>query len=257
MFVSLSSFSFDDLKFSRDFFRKFAIGFFLNYILFGLILIGLVSFFYSYDNDIFKGFLIIIAAPPGVVIIPFTLLYNGNIKLSVVAVLTSSLLVFVLLPLFLFIFIDDFINYNYLFDILLITLIFPGFFSFIFRKTRLNQFFQKNRNKFIDWSFFLIVYIVIGLNKDIFFNKFELFIIPSIILIVMMFIFGTIFEFVFKKYFGKENAISYILLLLVKNNPFSAVVSMQLIGEIAAIPSVSLSFVLLIYLIYFSAKFKK
>lgn len=257
MLVSLSSISYTNLKINKFFLKNVVFGIFLNFVLFGILLMGLVSMFYTVDSDIFKGFLLIVMAPPGVVIIPFTLLYKGNIKFSVITVLTSSILVVFLMPIFSLLFFGKSFDYTYMFKILFITIAIPLILSIFLKKTKVSDFLNNNRSKLIDWSFFIIVYIVIGLNKDVIYNKTELLVIPIIILIILLFLFGTIFELFFRKIFGVENAISYTLLLFVKNNPFSAVVSLQLIGELAAIPSVALSIVLLAYLIYFSIKAKK
>lgn len=257
MLVSLISISYTNLKFNKSLLKNVVLGIFLNFVLFGILLMGLVSIFYPVDSDIFKGFLLIVAAPPGVVIIPFTLLYKGNINFSVITVLASSILVVILIPIFSLLFLGKSIDLTYMFKILFITIAIPLLLSFFLKKTKVGDFFKGNRGKLIDWSFFIIVYIVIGLNKDVIYNKTELLVIPIIILIILLFLFGTILEFFFRKFFGFENAISYTLILFVKNNPFSAVVSLQLIGELAAIPSVALSIVLLAYLIYFSIKAKK
>lgn len=259
MLVSLNSFSFKEIKNIKSVIKPLLISVFLNYLLFGIVLLAIARIFYMPGDDIFKGFIFIVIAPPGAVIVPFTLLYGGNSKLSVWGVIGASLFLLILFPLVIYFAIESRQTGGMfeLFKILSITIIIPLILSQVIKKIKFFTSLTKYKGKIIDWSFFLIVYIVIGLNRDTFINHTQVLFLPTLILIVFLFGFGLIFDLFLKllkiKY---AERVSYSLLLLVKNNPFSAVISLQLAGKVAAIPSIALSVVLLVYLIIFPAFYR-
>ncbi len=254
MLVSLNSFSFAEIKDINMVIKPVLISILLNYFLFGILLLAFARIFYLPDDDLFKGFIFIVIAPPGAIIVPFTAQYGGNSKLSVFGVIGASLFLLILFPLVAYFTLGNKLSSSIfeLFKILTITIIIPLILSQIIQKIKIFNLLTKFKGRFIDWSFFIIVYIVIGLNSDIFINHTKVLILPTLLLFIFLFGFGFIFNriLLFLNIKSRDR-ISYSLLFLVKNNPFSAVISLQLAGKVAAIPSVALSVVLLIYLMLF------
>ncbi len=244
----------NELKDYKLILKPIFISIILNYLVFGILILILARIFYLPDDEMFKGFIFIVIAPPGAVIVPFTYLYGGNTRFSVWGVIGASVFLLILFPAVLLITMGKSLNNGLieLIKILLITIILPVVFSQFFNRSKYFQMISKYKSKIIDWSFFLIVYIVIGLNSDTFINHTEVLIKPAILLIIFLFGFGFLANVLMKKInIIYSERISYLLMLFVKNNPFSAVVSLQLAGKLAAIPSVALSVILLIYLILF------
>ena len=260
MFVSLNSFSFAEIKDVRLVIRPVLISIVLNYFLFGILILAFARLFYLPDDDVFKGFVFIVIAPPGAVIVPFTAQYGGNSKLSVYGVIGASLFLLILFPLVAYLTLGSNISGSMflLFKILAITIIIPLILSQLTQKIKIFNLLTKYKGRIIDWSFFIIVYIVIGLNRNTFINQTEVLILPTLLLFIFIFGFGFVFNkiLLFLKINTKDR-LSYSLLFLVKNNPFSAVISLQLAGKVAAIPSVALSVVLLFYLMLFPIISKK
>lgn len=260
MIVSLNSFSFAEIKDVRLVIRPVLISIVLNYFLFGILILAFARLFYLPDDDVFKGFVFIVIAPPGAVIVPFTAQYGGNSKLSVYGVIGASLFLLILFPLVAYLTLGSNISGSMfsLFKILAITIIIPLILSQLTQKIKIFNLLTKYKGRIIDWSFFIIVYIVIGLNRNTFINQTEVLILPTLLLFIFIFGFGFVFNkiLLFLKINTKDR-LSYSLLFLVKNNPFSAVISLQLAGKVAAIPSVALSVVLLFYLMLFPIISKK
>ncbi|RLD41537.1 MAG: hypothetical protein DRI86_13190 [Bacteroidetes bacterium] len=73
-------------------------GIFLNYLVFGSALLFVASIFFDTSSDLFIGFVIIAANPPGVAIIPFSVKLNGNLNYSIVGVFGAFLASIVLTP---------------------------------------------------------------------------------------------------------------------------------------------------------------
>lgn len=254
MLMSLNLISLKEINNFNQIIKPVLLSILLNYFLFGILILILARLFYLPEDDIFKGFVFIVVAPPGAVIVPFTYLYGGNSRFSLWGVIGASLFLLILFPLVVLLIMGNSLNNGILelFKILTVTIILPLILSqFLLR----NSFFMKiskYKGKIIDWSFFLIVYIVIGLNSNMFINHIEVLLKPAIILMVLLFGFSFLFILIMKKInIVYSDRISYLLMIFVKNNPFSAVISLQLAGKVAAIPSVALSVVLLIYLIFF------
>jgi bile acid:Na+ symporter, BASS family len=259
MTISLSSFQLKQLLPIRSSLKSIMIGVFLNYILFGIVLMLLAWIFLPSGSPLFIGFWFIVASPPGVVIVPFSFLHGGDTKFSAIAVVGASLVLLLVLPIVYLFFVPketpvDMIKPLY---VLSISVFVPFVISRFLVKGKVYKLLSDYKGKFIDVSFFLIVYIVIGINQKLIINDFQKLLLPMIILTFFLFGMGFLFEKIIKKInISKTRRIDYTLIFLVKNNPFSAVVSLMLAGKTAAIPSVALSIVLLLYLIYFSSTHK-
>ncbi len=255
MIVSLVFFDFKIFRSSKKVWPYLFSGIFFNYILSGLILMGLVYFLMPYQRDIFLGFLFIIFAPPGVVIVPFATIFKGHIDYATTGVLGGYLILLIIFPLLMF-FIEGSYNVSLIWDIIKILLalvIIPLIISRFLRHQKTYRFVSNYRGPLINWSFFIIIYIVIGINRSLFINDIGSLLWPVIVLCIFLFGFTYLLDKVLKKMkFDVAMRRSQILMFAVKNNGFSAVVSLNLIGAQAAIPSAALSIVLLLYLIYFS-----
>lgn len=255
--VSLSGFNFKD-ETSKSTILKYSIrGILLNYFLFGIIVI-LISYFLIDERIVFLGFVIIALSPPGNVIVPFVFINKGNISYATYGMIAGFLFLLVSLPLMFFIVKSDGaikINVWDLIWMLFVLIILPFFVSFLIKKSMFFNAIDKQRGRIIDWSFFLIVYTIIGLNKNVIISQWQMLLIPICILVVVLFGFSALLSFILKKAGVKnENRIASILLFNVKNNGFSAAISLSFLGDKAAIPSVALSVVLLVYLILFPQK---
>lgn len=254
MMMSLNVISLNELKDYKLILKPIFISIILNYLVFGILILILARIFYLPEDELFLGFVFIVIAPPGAVIVPFTYLYGGNTRFSVWGVIGASLFLLVLFPLVVLMTMGKLLNNGLieLFRILFITIVLPVILSQLLNRNQYFKMLTRFKSKIIDWSFFLIVYIIIGLNSDTFINHTEVLMKPAIMLIFFLFGFSFFINYIMKKINIKySDRISYLLMIFVKNNPFSAVISLQLAGKVAAIPSVALSVVLLIYLILF------
>ena len=70
----------------KNLIKPILVGTFLNYIVFGSIVISLAWLVFG-NSELFIGFVVIVAAPPGVAVIPFTSILNGDIKYAIIGVL--------------------------------------------------------------------------------------------------------------------------------------------------------------------------
>lgn len=249
MIFSTTSFDFKTLKDFKFFTKATLYSFFLNYVIFGIILLSLAYFLID-EKELFWGFVVIAATPPGVAIIPFTYIFKGNSNYSLVGVLGVYLISILITPLIIRIFISDAnINIFKLIKITIEIIVIPILLSRLLIIKRIKHTVDKIKGKVVNWGFALIVYIVIGLNKEVIFDDLDLMIKLSFIFIVSILLLGFLHEFIFRKKIRKDLRVSKNLILTIKSSGFAAGTSLSILGERSALPSAFLAIFVLFYLI--------
>jgi BASS family bile acid:Na+ symporter len=103
----------------------------------------------------------------------------------------------------------------------------------------------------VNWSFFLIIYSIVGLNHDVFLSDpFSL--IPLVgVSFGITFVLGSVIHWVGER-FSVENSrlISMVLLGTSKNSGFAAGIALVLFGAEATVPSTVTTIFMLLYAIY-------
>lgn len=256
MTVSLSAFSVSDfVPFSRVY-RRMAGAVLLSYLAFGLLLLGVALAIVPADRDMLLGFVFIALAPPGVVIVPFSTLLKADVKHAVVGVMGGYLALLVIFPLTVVLVLGRaFVDYGQLLSLIGYFILLPFLLSRLLSLDRTRAVMNKWRASLINLSFSLIVYVVVGLNRDIIVGQIGEIVKPMLILALVLFGGGWVLEYALRKRSMPRERIKTLgLLFNVKNTGFSAVTALALLNERAALPSAALSVVLLLYLIYLSLR---
>ncbi len=210
----------------------------LSYFILGGIFIGLSSVLIR-DYELWTGFVLIAAVPPAVAVIPYTYHLGGNIRLSLVGTVAAFLAALMLTPLISILFLGT----SYIEPVrLLINLgeliIAPLIISRILRQTGIAKSLEKHRGPIVNWGFFIIIYTIIGLNRDTFIGEpFTLFLV-SIVAFASSFLLTYLINLVFR-YFGfdKADRISFILLGTRKNYGLAAAIALQFFSARTAMPT--------------------
>jgi BASS family bile acid:Na+ symporter len=226
--------------------------FFLNYIVYGAIVLSLAYLFID-DEHILTGMVIIVATPPAIAIIPFTINLMGDARYSITGVLGGNLLGIVLTPLIFMVFTgDDRVSSLDLLNILAKILIIPMFLSRLLRFRAILPWIENYRGHVIDYGYFIVSMTVIGLNRDLIIENPGNAVPPLLILVFMIFIVGEVYKyFALKRNYEKEIVISNNLMLTVKNAGFAAVVAMSLFQEVkVALPAALLGVLLPLHYLY-------
>ncbi len=250
MVFSTTSFNFKVLKDYKFFAKATLVAFWLNYVIFGLIVLFLAKLLIK-DERLFWGFAVIIATPPGVAVVPFTFIFKGDTNYSLVAIIGSYLLSIILTPLIIkLLTVDAQVSVWGLVKITLLVVFLPIFLS---RLLLLNQkvkgIVEKIRGKVVNWGFAIIVYTVIGANKGVIFNDLWLLLKISVIFFVAMFVSGFVFEILYRKKKERSLRISQNLLLTIKSSGFAAGTALAVFGDRSALPSAIMAIFVLLYLI--------
>lgn len=257
MSLSLQQLSLTVFRPKPSIIRPILKGIFLNYFLFALISLPLVALFFSAKSMIFAGFVLIAISPPGVVIIPMMARMNFNINDAAIGTIGAYFFLILLFPSVMF-FYGINADVMEMFWLLFYSVIVPIVASRIIRRLPIKSFTFKYQGLMIDISFFILIYVVIGMNQSFLINQYLDMIMPILVLFIALFVF-TLFYMaqMHKRRIGDDLVAGNNLLYSIKNNGFSAVSAFTLFGAEAAIPSAALSVVLLVYIIVFPWLFGK
>jgi BASS family bile acid:Na+ symporter len=227
----------------------------LGYFIFSSVLL-ILSWFLLDNKFLFYGMVIIAASPPGVAVIPFTHILKGDMNYTMVGTLGTYLASVVLAPVIILFFSGgEGLSPLDLLVIMVKIILVPFIISRFLLYKPIYKVVEKIRGKVVDFGFSLIIYTAVGLNRDVFFQNFEVLALISIILLLAMFGLGTLYEIISHKMrIEPEKAVSQKLLLTIKSSGFTASASMAIFGREAAIPSAVMAVLVLVYLLYLSIR---
>ncbi|MDI3527180.1 MAG: bile acid:Na+ symporter, family [Tenuifilum sp.] len=254
---SMTGISFAQFKKTEKVYKPIFTGIFLNYIVFSTILIPL-AYFLMPTKELFYGFVVIAATPPGVAIIPFTFILGGNVVYAIISLIGAFLGSIVMAPILVKLFANSSgIQSIDLFWMMIQLVVIPLVLSRFLLWGPIKPFIEKVRGKVVDWGFAFLIFIAVGINRHVFFSSPLLLIKIASILIITIFGLGHITNLIAKKTkVDAQTRIPMIMLVGIKSSGFSVFTALTLFGKEAAIPSAVMAVVVLSYLIFLSIKSK-
>ena len=232
----------------------------LGYFIFSTVLLTL-SWFLIDNTYLFYGMVIIAASPPGGALIPFTHILKGDMNYSMVGTLGAFIASVFVAPLIIMVFAGaNSLNPIHLIVIMVKIVVVPFMISRLLLYKKVYPVVVKIRGRLVEFGFAIIIYIAVGLNRDVLFTDFNILASISIVLIISIFGLGAVHRIISKQLnINKQVVISQNLLLTVKSAGFSASTSLVIFGKEAALPAAIYSIIGLVYLLYLSAgiEFKK
>ncbi|UCH51757.1 MAG: hypothetical protein JSV54_03095 [Chloroflexota bacterium] len=221
----------------------------LNYVvLSGTIL--LMAWWLIPDEELLTGFIVFAAGPPAPAVLPFTYSLGGNTRFSLIGMTAAYLAALVILPLAIVLFLGFELSNPWKLLLLISELIIiPIIVSRILIFTGSVRHIIPYRGTIVNWSFFVIVFTLIGLNRQAFFGEFDILLRIVIIAIVISFLLGYGIELISKALrLNHETTVSVILMGTLKNYGLSGGILLTLFTERSAIPvSVCLVFGILLF----------
>lgn len=239
----------------KKLFKPMLIGTFLNYFIFGTVVL-VFAWLLMPTEQLFMGFVVIVAAPPGVAVIPFSGILKGDIEYSILGVFGAFLASIGIAPILVQFFTDGASVSSWSLFILMIKLVLvPLILSRFLLYKPIFKYVAKIRGKVVDWGFAIIIFTAVGMNRNVFFSDPKILILSSIVLLSATFGIGSLWEIFSKKLGVKyERNITQVLLLTIKSSGFSVVTALTLFGKEAAIPSAILAVIVLLYLLFLSIR---
>ena len=235
--------------------KPFIMGFVLNYLIFGAVLLP-IAWLLMPTPELFYGFVVIVAAPPGVAIIPFSYILKGKVEYAIVAVTGAFVASIFVAPILVNILAKtDGVKPFDLFITMVQLVIIPLVISQFLRIKELFSFVQAVRGKIVDWGFALLIFVAVGVNREVFFSNPKILMLVIITIALATFGLGSIYELIAKRIgISPQVRITQNMLVTIKSSGFSVFTALTLFGQEAAIPSAVLAVMVLLYLIYLSLK---
>jgi len=209
----------------------------LNFIILSGTYIGL-SYLLVDDTDLHAGFVLIGAVPPAVAVIPLTFLLGGNTNLSLIGNIAAYVAALAITPLICMIFLGaNFIEPARLLIVLGELIVAPVVLSRFLRRTPITSSVNRWRGPVVNWGFFLVIYTIVGLNRDTFLQEPDIVVPLVIIAFIATFVLAEIVNRV-SGFLGSDKAdrISLMYMATRKNGGMAGAVALIFFEPRAAMP---------------------
>ena len=229
------------------------VGIALNYGVLGSLLLGTSSLFIG-EEALRDGFVIMAAVPPAVAVIPFSVILNGNQTFALIGTMGCYLGALILTPLVALQFLGGGLGdpgkiATIMIELILLPLLLSRVLLWIRWAERIDPF----KGTITNWSFFLIVYTIIGLNRELFFDRPIALILPALIALASTFLLGWVIEWVSRLIrVDSQTITSLVLLGTHKNTGLAAGLALTLFSEKTAVPATVTTIFMLVYMIWLS-----
>jgi BASS family bile acid:Na+ symporter len=251
MTLSSMNISGDSLRSLKSLVSSTLVGIAGNFFLHGVILIGLSALIIR-DQFFWNGFILVAAVPPAVAVIPFALFLRGNMDLALLGTIGAYLGALIITPLIALVFLGTgFISPAKLLLILGELIVGPLIVSRILASTGLSKKIDPYKGPITNWSFFLVIYIITGLNRDIFIQQ-PLSIVPvAVVAILTTFVLGWVIEKIGDFFhYEKAKLTSFVLLATFKNYGLAGALALVFFNPQTAVPATVTSAVGILYFIW-------
>jgi len=246
------------MEIGNDLFRKprallfpAFLGIIMSYIILGNIIIGLAAFMIR-DETIWTGFILLAAVPPAVAVIPFSGFLKGNGPLSLIGTVGAYLGGLAIMPL-----IAVGLLSSAAFDplkLLMVALeliVLPLCVSRILIREGWRERIAPYRGTATNWSFFVVLYTLVGLNRNIILGQPSTLLPVAAISIFTMFILGFLIDWIGSRFhLPRETRTSLVLLGTLKNQGMAGGIALTMFSQEAALPAAVSTIVMIVYIIW-------
>jgi len=238
--------------------RPVAISLLLNYAILSLTIIGLANLLIA-DSELRTGLILLAAVPPAIAVIPFTYRLDGDVTFSLLGTVAAYIAALFLTPLISI----NFLGTNVIQPTkLLITLAeliaIPLGIAQILRRTGAARRIEKYRGSIVNWSFFVVIYTIVGLNQSAFLEQPLVLLRLALVAFISIFVLGWLTDRIARaRGSSKERRISMILTVTRKNYGLAASLALALFSPRAALPSAMATIFAIGHFIWLSLRVKK
>ncbi|MBU4581313.1 MAG: hypothetical protein KKH02_02670 [Proteobacteria bacterium] len=246
------------MEIGNDLFRKprtllfpAFLGIIMSYIILGNIIIGLAAVMIR-DETIWTGFILLAAVPPAVAVIPFSGFLNGNGPLSLAGTVGAYLGGLAIMPLIAVgLLSSTAFDPLQLFMVTLELIVLPLCVSRILIRKGWRERILPYRGTVTNWSFFVVLYTLVGLNRDIIFGQTSTLLPVAAISIFTMFILGFLIDWLGSRFhLPRETRTSLVLLGTLKNQGMAGGIALTMFSQEATIPAAVSTIVMIVYIIW-------
>lgn len=235
----------------RTILKPSLVGIFMSYVILAGVILCLSTLLIK-DKNLWIGFVLIAAVPPAVAVIPFTAILEGNVSYTLSGTVASYLAALLIMPLVFWLFIGTAFEDPYkLLKIMLLLIVLPLILSRLILYFNWQDKLSAVRGPLTDWGFFVVLYSMIGVNRNLIFSN-PLAIIPiAAIVFSTTFILGWIIQKTCARCMvDKKNIISFVLQGTLKNQGIAGGLAIALFAKETALPSAIYSIFMIIYIMW-------
>lgn len=235
----------------RKLIRPALTGMVLNYVVLGGIILILNALFIR-DEAVGDGFVLLAAVPPAVAVVPYTFFLNGDHTYSLMGTLGAYLAALILAPLMGWIFFGSgFVSPLKVLTIMAELILAPLLFSRLLIRVRAAPRLERVKGTVTNWSFFLLTYTIVGLNREVFIGE-PLFLLPiAAIAVASTFLLGWCIGAVTRRLrVDPRIRVSMILLATLKNYGLAGGLALALFNERTALPATVSTVFMIVYVIW-------
>jgi len=226
-------------------------GILMSYMVLGGVIL-LLSALWIHDDTLRIGFVLIAAVPPAVAVIPFTAILEGNVPYTLSGTVASYLAALLIMPLVFWIFIgtgfdDPFKLIRIMFLLIVLPLILSRMVLYFNGQDKIAPF----RGLLTDWGFFIVLYSMIGVNRDLIFSR-PLTVVPvACIVFCSTFVLGAIIrKTCLVCRIDRKNVISLVLQGTLKNQGIAGGLAIEIFAKEVALPSAIYSMFMILYIMW-------
>ena len=230
----------------------------LNYIILGGIILALARWL-IHDDELWTGFVVLAIIPPAPAGVPFSYALGGDVVFSLIGMTGAYLAALIIIPVAMALFFG-----TELFDpldliiILVELVIIPVIISRLLLRFGAARHIQRWSGVIINWSFFIIIFTLIGLNRQVFFTDFDILGRVSVIAIIISFGLGYLLEKIAGIiHLKRETTVSIILMGTAKNYALAGGLLLSLFSERSAVPPAICVFFAILLVVWLGFRFHK
>jgi BASS family bile acid:Na+ symporter len=234
-----------------------AIGIVMNYVVLGIALLVL-NVILIQDEALRMGFILIAAVPPAVAVIPFTFFLRGDETLSLIGTTGAYLGALIIMPVSALLFLGPgFVDATKLAVILLELILLPVIVSRILLRIGLASRLLSIRGPITNWSFFLLTYTIVGLNRDLILGQ-PLSLLPVVVIaLASTFLLGWGIEKAGALLHLPEKVLTSLVLLgTLKNYGLAGGLALALFSKKTSVPATVSAVFMIVYIIWLELKLK-
>jgi BASS family bile acid:Na+ symporter len=241
----------DFFRSPRSLFIPSVSGILMTYLILGGVILAFAALLIRQEN-LWIGFVLIAAVPPAIAVIPFTAILDGNVKYTLAGTAAAYLAALLIMPLMFLLFIGtNFTEPGKLVEILLLLIVLPLVASRIIIYMNLHNRIAAYRGLLTDWGFFIVLYTIIGVNRDLIFGDPLVIARVAIVVLAGTFVLGFLIEKICRLLkVDQKNIVSLVLLGTMKNQGIAGGLVLSLFPVEAAIPSAVYSIFMITYFIW-------
>ena len=191
------------------------------------------------EPELWVGFVIAAATPPGAAIVPFTAITGGDMTFSLLGTVGGYLASLLVTPaMTLLLAGGSGVDPLHLARILVQLVLVPLLASRLVLASPLKEPIARWRGKIVNWAFALVLFTIIGLNREVFFSEPWLVFLISLVNVIRSFGLAVVIDELLKRWrVERPMRMSYLLMATLKNGGFASATALALFGERAAVPN--------------------